>query len=73
MIAIVVKQRKRLHIIDYGTGDVLYTPPDFLRLVNRDRLRSLAEAFTRTQSRDISAIMEFERATPCRARPPRST
>lgn len=57
---VVVKRHKRLWIDDVGTGDAIYTPPNFLKMQSREPLAALAKHFTEVQSRDINAIAEFE-------------
>ena len=58
----VVKRNKKLVVICFETGDVVYTPPDFLRkkMVNRDRLEHLADRLNIEWLNPIEAIMEFE-------------
>jgi hypothetical protein len=55
----VVKRQKRLWI-DRWDGTPIYTPPNFVRLPNREPLIALALHFTLTCSRDIDAIAAFE-------------
>ena len=59
--AVVVKRHKRLHIAT-ETGEILYTPPDFIRSHIRSRadLQMLADVFTQCQRRDIVEIIKFE-------------
>lgn len=61
--AVVVKRNKRLCIAIEETGQVLYTPPDFIRerISCREELKGLADHFTARQNRDIIAIMWFEK------------
>ena len=58
----VVKRHKRLCIVD-DQDQVVYTPPDFIRLTSRAPLQRLAEALDARPY--IDAVMEFE--TLCRA------
>lgn len=58
MTFIVVKRNKRLHIVrDDGTS--IYTPPNFLRLPNREVLWAVARELTAGREY-IEAIMDFE-------------
>ena len=43
-------------------NELVYTPPDFARnkMINKDQIVKLADKFNELQSRDISAIIEFE-------------
>lgn len=61
--AVVVKRNKMLHIVVEETGEVLYTPPDFLRpyINSRQDLQGLADHFTARQNRDFIAVMWFEK------------
>lgn len=56
----VVKTNKRLHIIDIRSGEVVYTPPDFVRIPNREALRGLATSFNWLGRRSIDEIAQFE-------------
>jgi hypothetical protein len=60
MKPVVVKRHKRLWIIDLETGAGLYTPPNFIRLANRDPLHVLAYAFALRNERHLDSIMDFE-------------
>ena len=59
---VVEKRNKRLIIRCVETGEVVYTPPDFLRqqIRNRDGLRVLADRLTTEWVNPIRAIMDFE-------------
>lgn len=59
----VVKRHKRLWIERLETGELIYTPPNFLRLVNRDGLVALAEHLSNGGDY-IKAVIAFESATP---------
>lgn len=58
----VVKLHKRLWIEEVETGELVYTPPDFMRhrLQSREPMRALAQTFTAIGCRDIGAIVEFQ-------------
>lgn len=55
----VVKRHKRLWIDD-DDGNPVYTPPDFIRLQNREPLVHLADKLESTPY--IDAVMAFEAA-----------
>lgn len=57
---VVVKVNKRLHIRSVETGEIIYTPPDFVRVPHREAMGDLARVFTEKKTRDIAAIIEFE-------------
>jgi hypothetical protein len=61
--AVVAKRNGRLCIAVEETGQVLYTPPDFIRqtFTSREDLKGLADHFTARQNRDIIAIVWFEK------------
>lgn len=57
----VVKRDKRLWIERLETGEVVYTPPDFLRSYIRDRNGLIAMAAELTTGTDyITAVIRFE-------------
>jgi GNAT superfamily N-acetyltransferase len=55
-----VKQNKRLWIRCIETGELVYTPPNFIKLQSRDPMDELASKFTEIGSRDIGAIVVFQ-------------
>lgn len=59
---VVAKHNKRLVVRCVETSEVVYTPPDFLRplIRNRDGLQTLANRLTLEWARPIRAIMDFE-------------
>lgn len=61
----VVKRNKRLHVARSDTGQIVYTPPDFLRIDNRAQLEALAMKLDEGEE-PIQAIMAFEQDRPCR-------
>lgn len=63
-----VKLNKRLCVRLQSTGEVVYTPPDFLRpyIRNRDGMNALVTKFDTAECPDIGAIMEFEASVPRR-------
>lgn len=56
------KVNKRLHVWDVAKDRSVYTPPDFLRplIRNREVLQALAQRLVREWPNPIEAIMEFE-------------
>lgn len=56
----VIKRNKRLHIAVQETGEILYTPPNHVKLPDRAPLQALAHAFNLQQARDIGLIIGFE-------------
>ena len=54
----IIKKNKRLHV--ERDGEMIYTPPDFVKLNNRAALQMLADNFNELQRRDITIISEFE-------------
>lgn len=56
------KVNKRVHIWDIATDRSIYTPPDFLRplIRNRKGLQALACRLAREWQSPIGAIMAFE-------------
>lgn len=57
--AVVVKRNKRLQIIYYETGEVLYIPPDFIKLNSRQPLVDLASKMVYYDD-VFNHILEFE-------------
>ena len=57
---VVVKRHKRCHVVREDTGEVVYTPPNFVRFPYRAALWSLADTFTKVGDRCFNSIMEFE-------------
>ena len=57
--ACVVKKDKRLQIIRYETGEVLYSPPDFIKLHSRQPLVDLAASMI-WYDEIFDRIFEFE-------------
>lgn len=57
-VFLVVKRHKRLWI--EADGELIYTPPNFIRLQSRAPLINLADQLMSLGSRDIDAIAEFE-------------
>lgn len=57
----VVKRNKRLYIQRYEDKLLVYSPPDFIRIPNRQALQDLADEFTQGRPY-IEAIMAFETA-----------
>jgi len=55
-----VKFNKRLFIQNTKTGKLLYTPPDFLRMVDRKSMQDLAEKSSRRGFMAVNDIIEFE-------------
>lgn len=58
----VIKHHKRLYIRCNETGELVYTPPDFLRpyIRNREGLKKLARRLNYEWFKPIGAIMDFE-------------
>jgi hypothetical protein len=58
------KVNKRLWIRDTETGDLVYTPPDFIRqhLISRRVMILLVDDLTRPGAVFIDLIMRFERS-----------
>jgi hypothetical protein len=56
----VVKQNKRLWVRCVETGELIYTPPSFVKLQSREPLNDLVRSFNSTLSRDLDAIAAFE-------------
>ncbi len=71
------KVNKRLWIQDVVTGELLWTPPDFIRLPNRDLMEELAARASLRGKLDIIDIIVFSglapRAPGYRKRPPDPT
>jgi hypothetical protein len=63
MVYRVVKNHKRLWVENEATGELVYTPPNFLRLTGRDGMRQLAEALNAGEPY-IRAVIAFESACP---------
>jgi len=57
----VVKRHKRLHIVRRESGEMVYTPPDFIKLHSREPLQALARNLTAGADR-ITAVVAFETA-----------
>lgn len=55
----VIKRNHRLMIVRIESGELIYSPPDFIVLSNRLPLKLLAERLTNGADR-ITAIAEFE-------------
>lgn len=55
----VIKWNRRLYI--QSEGVLVYSPPNFVRVVSRDRLKLLAEQATVEQGLHIHLIAAFER------------
>lgn len=58
------KVNKRLWIQDVVTGELLYTPPDFIKLHSRDSMEDLALRASMRRRLDIMEIMVFEARSP---------
>jgi hypothetical protein len=58
------KVNKRLWVQDVVTGQLLYTPPDFIRLQSRDLIEELATRASMRNKLDIMDIMVFEGLAP---------
>lgn len=58
------KVNKRLWIQDVVSGELLYTPPDFIKLHNRDSMEELALRASMRRRLDIMEIMVFEARSP---------
>ena len=58
----VVKVNKRLFVRRVDTGELVYTPPDFLRhrIHNRQVIQVLADRMTRDWPATIRGIIDFE-------------
>ena len=58
----VVKVAKRLWIEELETGNLVYTPPEWVRarLQSREPMHELARAMTERLRYDINPIIEFE-------------
>lgn len=54
----VLKRNRRICIVD-NNDRVVYSPPDFVRLISRDDLRGVADIFN-SRGYDIGAIIELE-------------
>lgn len=61
----VIKRRKKLCIVNDVTGEVVYTPPDFVykHIRNRDGMKKLAKHFDQHWPKVITYIMDFEEET----------
>ena len=57
---VVLKRNGRLRIVNKESGEVVYTPPNFVRFPYRAALWSLADTFTKVGDRCFNSIMEFE-------------
>jgi hypothetical protein len=57
-----VKHNKRLWIKHVESGELVYTPPDFIRsrIQDRDQMRVLARDLSEIGRYDINTITEFE-------------
>lgn len=55
----VCKWNRRLYI--QSDGVLVYSPPDFVRIASRDRLKLLAEQATQAQALHVPLIAAFER------------
>jgi hypothetical protein len=57
-----VKVHKRLWLREVETGNLVYTPPEWVRsrLQGREPMRELAAAMTERGRYDINLIIEFE-------------
>lgn len=58
------KAHRRLFIQDLETGELLYTPPDFIRLTSRTPLEDLARVACAKTFLDIADIVFFESQAP---------
>lgn len=54
------KVNRRLWIHDVVSGELLYTPPDFIKLHNRESMADLALRASMRRRLDIMEIMVFE-------------
>ena len=68
------KVNKRLWIQNVVTGELIYTPPDFIKLHSRDSMEELALRASMRGRLDIMELMVFEARSPrgygYRKRPP---
>lgn len=57
-----VKHAKRLWLRDVAVGELVYTPPDFIRhrMQSREPMRGLADAMNAVGRYCIGAVCEFE-------------
>jgi hypothetical protein len=60
----IVKAYQRIWIQDRYSGILLYTYPDFIKLINRNRMQGLADAANTRGWLDIDDIIAFERSQP---------
>ena len=58
------KVNRRLWIQDVVSGELLYTPPDFIKLHNRESMADLALRASMRRRLDIMEIMVFEARSP---------
>lgn len=54
----VKKINKRMHIVD-DTGNSVYTPPDYVRMLDRSNLQEIADKFNEF-GYNIKFIIEFQ-------------
>ena len=55
-----VKRHKRLWLMEVETGNLVYTPPSWVKLPNRSPMHALAWGMTDRLKYDIDLIMAFE-------------
>jgi hypothetical protein len=60
----IVKAFQRMWIQDRHTGILLYTHPDFVKLINRARMQDLADAANTRGTLHINDIVAFESSQP---------
>ena len=60
----IVKAFKRIWIQDRKTGALLYTHPDYIRLINRSMMQELADAANTRNKLHIEDIIAFESMSP---------
>lgn len=54
----IAKINKRMHILD-SSGNSVYSPPDYVRMLNRTDLQKVADQFN-THGYNIKFIIEFQ-------------
>jgi hypothetical protein len=70
-----VKHQKRMWLREAETGELVYTPPDFMRhkLQSRESMRELASRLSEIGRYDINTIIDFESRYSRRVIPPVDT
>lgn len=55
----VVKRNKRLMLTELESGKVLYSPPDFVKIISRQELEELGSRMQEAEN-PIDAIVDYE-------------